>query len=136
VKEMAELLAAIHARSFAESWSEKSFTELLLSPGMMVQIAKDGTGFILWRMVADEAEILTLAIDPDFRRQGLGRLLVNDALAQAKEKNIARFFLEVEEKNQAALALYKSSGFTAINRRVDYYGQGRSAILMEIKLFL
>ncbi len=101
-----------------------------------MRVAEEGAGFILWRMVADEGEILTLAVDPDFRRQGLGRQLVNAVLTQAKEKKLVRFFLEVEEKNHAALALYKSLGFAAINRRVDYYGQGRSAILMEIKLFL
>jgi ribosomal-protein-alanine N-acetyltransferase len=136
VKELAQLLAAMHARCFAEPWSEISFAELLISPGVSVEVAKDGTGFILWRHVVDEAEILTLAVDPDFRRQGLARLLITHAVEELKNNGVVRFFLEVEEGNQPALALYKNSGFTMIGRRLDYYGQGRSAVLMEKKLFL
>jgi ribosomal-protein-alanine N-acetyltransferase len=135
-QEAALLLALIHVRSFAEPWSEDSFSTLLGSPGVKGLVAGEGAGFILWRTVVDEAEILTLVVDPNFRHQGLGTLLVNNALESAKALGVVRFFLEVEEGNQAAMTLYGNCGFIRIGNRLDYYGPGRSAILMERKLFL
>jgi ribosomal-protein-alanine N-acetyltransferase len=83
--------------------------------------------------VAGEAELLTIAVDPAHRRQGLGRTLVEAFLAEARQRGAETAFLEVAEDNTAARTLYTAAGFTQTGRRKGYYrGAGRvvDAILM------
>ncbi|HKE21039.1 MAG TPA: ribosomal protein S18-alanine N-acetyltransferase [Bryobacteraceae bacterium] len=86
-------------------------------------------GFLVWRAIADaECEILNLAVLPDFRRQGVGRALVQSLL---KSFN-GPVFLEVRESNEAAIGLYKSLGFEQISRRLEYYREPpEAAIVMK-----
>ena len=115
-------LAALHAQAFAAPWSGEEFTDLLSQPGV-VAIAKSD-GFVLIRIVLDEAEILTLAVLPTARRQGLGHRLVEEAAVAATKGGAARLFLEVAEDNAPARALYDRAGFSQIGRRKAYYAQG------------
>ncbi|MEM1342501.1 MAG: GNAT family N-acetyltransferase, partial [Pseudomonadota bacterium] len=86
------------------------------------------------RLLPGEAEILTLAVQPEARRQGLGRLLVQELIAQAT--GAERVFLEVAESNQAARALYAACGFEEIGRRPGYYaysdGGAEDALVMQL----
>ncbi|MDZ4062926.1 MAG: GNAT family N-acetyltransferase, partial [Brevundimonas sp.] len=95
-------------------------------------------GFILIRSVADEAEILTLAVDPGARRQGLGARLVREGAAAAAARGAARLFLEVADDNPAALALYAGAGFTEAGRRPGYYarpdGGRQDALILALNL--
>jgi len=84
-------------------------------------------GFVLMRAAAGEAEILTLAVDPQHRRQGVGRALVDAGLAAALAVPCAQVFLEVADTNTAAKRLYASLGFAAVGRRVAYYADGPGA---------
>lgn len=112
-------LAAIHAEAFKAPWSASALAELLASPGVLAVAEADG--FILIRVVADEAEILTLAVRPTARRAGLGARLVEAATVRAAALGAERMFLEVADSNAAARALYARSGFVEMGRRRGYY---------------
>lgn len=129
--------AALHATSFAHGWSAAEFERLLASEACAADGAFAGVefaGFILSRQAADEAEILTVAVDPKFRRQGAGRILLSANLARLAARGATRLFLEVAEDNVAALALYRSFGFREEGRRKGYYrradGEPVSAFVM------
>ena len=118
---MTEALAALHAEAFDTPWDAASLTALLASPGVFAVEQPDG--FILIRVVADEAEILTLAVRPAVRRSGLGGRLVEAAVVRAAALGAARMFLEVAEDNVAARALYARAGFREAGRRRGYYAR-------------
>lgn len=112
-------LASLHAQAFAASWSEVEFADLLDQPGVFA--VEEADGFILIRVVLDEAEILTLAVRPSARRAGLGGRLVGQGAIAAAQAGAVRLFLEVAEDNVAARALYERAGFGQIGRRKAYY---------------
>ena len=128
----AALLAALHAPCFPEEpWPAATMTTLLESPGVLGLIAADegwARGFILCRLVVDEGEVLTLAVSPAARRQGIGSRLVAGALAWARVYQVATMFLEVAEDNPAARALYAATGFAPVGRRPAYYLRGSTPI--------
>ncbi|MDB5440063.1 MAG: ribosomal-protein-alanine acetyltransferase [Caulobacteraceae bacterium] len=119
-------LAALHASAFDKPWSEVEFAALLRQTGVFA--ASEPGGFILVRQVADEAEILTLAVEPAGRRRGLGRRLTEQAAAQAAQRGAAKLFLEVAIDNPAAIALYRACGFRELGLRRGYYSRVESAI--------
>jgi [ribosomal protein S18]-alanine N-acetyltransferase len=88
-------------------------------------------GFLVTHKIAsDESEILNIAIDPAFRRQGIGRFLVNSIVSSTAQGTT--WFLEVRESNLAAISLYETLGFSATGRRKDYYHDpGEAAIVMR-----
>lgn len=114
-------LARLHALCFTypRPWSEAEFASLLSGPGAF--LVGDPQGFALGRAIAGEAELLTLAVAPCARRQGLGRRLLDRFLADARTQGSAIVFLEVASDNAPALALYRSAGFSECGRRSGYY---------------
>lgn len=114
-------LADLHAQAFESPWDAKAFADLLDQSGVLALEATDG--FVLIRIVADEAEILTLAVRPEARQAGLGLRLVEQACADAVSQGATRLFLEVAEDNVAARALYARAGFSEAGRRAGYYGR-------------
>ena len=133
---LASALADLHAEAFDAPWSASAFADLLGQAGVILEGEADG--FILVRAVADEAEILTLAVRPSARRQGLGARLVGRAAHRAAALGATRLFLEVAEDNAAARALYAASGFEAAGRRPRYYsrpdGPAIDALLLVLNL--
>jgi [ribosomal protein S18]-alanine N-acetyltransferase len=83
----------------------------------------ESDGFLIGRAVAGEAEILTLAVDPNARRRGTGGRLVQGFFTQAQNHNATTAFLEVAADNFAAIALYLRAGFAEVGRRRGYYEQ-------------
>lgn len=79
-----------------------------------------GAGFVLTRHAADEEELLLIAVDPRFRRKGLGAALVGHLLNAARKRGVTRIFLEMRRGNPA-IALYQKIGFIPIGERRDYY---------------
>ncbi len=133
----ADVLAALHAAGFDAPWSVAEFGALLNQPGVGAWIASEGAepaGFILVRAAADEAEILTLAVEPAFRRRGFAARLVHEACGILRDAGAVRLFLEVAADNTGAHALYQGCGFAEHGRRKDYYREGRDrpvdAVLM------
>jgi ribosomal-protein-alanine N-acetyltransferase len=117
----AEVLARLHAAAFDHPWDALALRDLLAAPGVMALAHPDG--FILVRVAADEAEILTIAVTPAARRQGLGRRLVDAGAQAASERGARSLFLEVADDNPAALALYRRAGFAPVGRRSRYYAR-------------
>lgn len=88
-------------------------------------------GFLVARLVADEVEILNLAVAPEARRRGLATRLLEDALAQARGSGRRRVFLEVRESNAGAIAFYRCRGFAPSGRRMRYYsGPSEDALVL------
>jgi ribosomal-protein-alanine N-acetyltransferase len=83
---------------------------------------------------ATDTDILTIAVDPDFRLRGIARHMVTSLIDWAYSKNSPKILLEVETKNLAAQALYISEGFEVIAERKDYYGAGVDALVMSKEL--
>lgn len=121
----AEALAAIHAEAFDPPWDADSFRTLLGRPGVFAGVEADG--FILIRVVADEAEILTLAVRPAARRRGVAARLTAQATAQARALGATRLFLEVADDNVAARGLYAALGFETAGLRRGYYRRAKGA---------
>jgi ribosomal-protein-alanine N-acetyltransferase len=118
----ADALAAIHAQAFDPPWDAPALQALLASSGV-IALADDrlSAGFILIRVVVDEAEILTLAVASSARRRGLGRGLIDAGAAKAGRLGAQSLFLEVAADNRGAIALYSGAGFALIGRRRGYY---------------
>jgi len=114
-------LADLHATAFSAPWDAGTFAILLDQDGVFALEEPDG--FILVRAVADEAEILTLAVRPSARRRGLGARLVRAGGAAAAARGATRLFLEVADDNAAALVLYARAGFVQAGRRPGYYAR-------------
>ncbi|MCP9480540.1 GNAT family N-acetyltransferase [Shimia sp. CNT1-13L.2] len=114
-------LAALHAAAFTQSrpWSEQEFADLLASPFCFV--VGDTTGFALGRVIAGEAELLTIATHPDVRRQGRGRHWLTAFETQAQTLAATEAFLEVAADNAPAIALYQSAGYEDRAIRSGYY---------------
>lgn len=134
----ADRLAALHATAFDAPWDAAAFASLLDQDGVFPVETADG--FILMRAVADEAEVLTLAVRPDARRAGQGTRLVAEGVAAASVRGADRVFLEVADDNAAARALYARAGFTEAGRRPRYYarpdGSRVDALLLSLNLTL
>ncbi len=129
-------LASIHAEAFDAPWDAAAFSDLLAQTGVIACAETDG--FILIRVVADEAEILTLAVRPAARLRGVAARLTARAIAAAEAEGATRLFLEVAEDNAAARALYASLGFQAAGRRRGYYarkdGPAADALMLLLNL--
>lgn len=118
---LATLFAELHAEAFEAPWGASAFAVILADEGTI--LAAEPDGFILCRAVADEAEVLTLAVRPTARRSGIGSRLVREGARLAAARGARRLFLEVADDNAAALALYARCGFQPVGRRRRYYGR-------------
>ena len=127
-------LAALHARCFVHPrpWSGAEFADLLNSPHAFLLTRPQG--FLLGRTVADEAELLTLAVAPEARRRGIARALLAEFAATSQDRGATRAFLEVAADNGAARALYHAAGWGESGRRRRYYGPDLDAIVMTLAL--
>ncbi len=134
----ADVLAALHAACLEEAWPAADIGTLLQQPGVFAVLASDAApaGFMLWRVVADEAEILSLGVLPSVRRHGIATALLEAAVVSLLAAGVASLFLEVAEDNRAALAFYRTHGFGAVGRRSRYYrrvdGQDADALVLKL----
>lgn len=124
---------------FAQQFSHQSYG-LIQAGGDEIQ------GGLLYRIAADEAEIIEIAVDAAYRQQGVGRKMIGALAAHLRIKDVERLILEVAEDNQPACQLYQRCGFAITGRRPNYYtgydkaqdpsdkGQKIDAIIMELWL--
>ena len=129
-----EDLAALHRRCFTmpRPWSAAEFATLLAAPRTLLCSAAEG--FLLGRLAGEEAEILTLAVAPECRRRGIGRMLVRDFEARAARAGGSEVFLEVAEDNSAAQALYEGLGYRRAGCRPGYYPGARGGRIAALVL--
>ncbi len=142
----------IEKQSQPEPWTEQSFLEetgRLYSYLLAARAARGGEpgedvpappaggilGYICYWCVADEIQILNIAVHKDFRRRGIARAMLEHAIRTGCEKKARTATLEVRRSNIAARRLYKSFGFRQVGERPNYYGVGREpAVLMEFEI--
>lgn len=131
----AAAMALLHGRAFAarERWGADAIELQLALPGVFGWIAPAG-GMILARVAADEAEVLTLAVDPAVQRRSLGRTLLRRTLATARQRGAGAMFLEVASGNGPARALYVAAGFVTVGCRRRYYPDGGDALVLRRSL--
>ena len=130
-------LAQLHGASFHRGWGEGEFEQMLAERNTLVHRLRQGRktiGFAVSRMAADEAEILSIAVDSKHRGRGLSRNLLLTHLGHLAGRGVRAVFLEVEENNQPARRLYDRTGFAVTGRRERYYrqdGEQLNALIMR-----
>jgi ribosomal-protein-alanine N-acetyltransferase len=130
----AAAIAAIHAASFQRGWSEEEIYRLLIEKNVIAHRAASGgklIGFILSRLAAGEAEILSVAIAPSWRGRKLARPLLDLHLRRLAGLGTRAVFLEVGERNAPATRLYRRAGFRDVGKRQGYYEAGATALVMR-----
>ena len=134
----ADDLARIHKAGFYRGWPREEFLSFLSEGATPVYIACDAkrriAGFALIRIAADEAELLTIAVDPKWRGKKVGQALLRAAFEDLRMSPARRMFLEVDEQNAPAVRLYGKEGFATISSRKGYYprpdGSAATALVM------
>jgi [ribosomal protein S18]-alanine N-acetyltransferase len=131
----ATIMAAVHAAAFPppEAWGEDAIALQLALPGSFGFVDGRG-GMLLARALADAAEVLTLAVAPGARRQGIATRLLNTAIVEASTRGAATLLLEVSAANAAAQALYRRAGFSEVGRRHGYYADGSDGFVLRLNL--
>ena len=134
-----DAIANLHGRCFLRGWDQASIGTFVADPSCVVFVASAGEanachGFLIARAASDEAEILTLAVDPLHRRQGLARALLAATIARLRLAGITQLFLEVESGNEAAEGLYRGFGAQSVGCRPAYYEQGADASIFSLAL--
>jgi len=120
----AEQLAVLHAAAFRRGWSTEEFERLLIERNVVADRAMSGArlaGFVISRLAADQAEILSIAVAAPHRGRGLARKLLDVHMRRLVEYGINSVFLEVDERNAPARRLYAGLGFREVGRRESYY---------------
>jgi ribosomal-protein-alanine N-acetyltransferase len=131
-------LVGLEARCYSHPWSPRMFEEAVrAAPGRVLVLRArrpdGGVGILAYcafQAAGGEAEIHNLAVDPGHRRRGLGRRLLDLALARAARRGARSVVLEVRESNQAALRLYRAMGFATVGVREGYYEQPKERALV------
>jgi [ribosomal protein S18]-alanine N-acetyltransferase len=140
----ATAISAVHAMSFDRPWGLLEFERLLAEENIAAHVASGGVrgaaaeGFVLSRIAGDEAEVLSIAVSPDRRGSGVARRLLDAHREVLALSRVRTLFLEVEESNASALALYRWQGFQEVARRDAYYrksdGSAATALVMRTSI--
>jgi ribosomal-protein-alanine N-acetyltransferase len=124
------LMAAAFDPRYGEAWTRSQCLGVLAMPGVQLLLASNDdapAGFSLTRAVIGEAELLLLAVDPRYRRQGVGAALLRAVLADCETGGVEKIHLEVRAGNPA-VRLYEGEGFVKVGERRGYYrGSGGQA---------
>ena len=141
--ENAAEVAGLHGELFAEAWDTSAVLALLEHPGATALIARSGgkapvAGFVIGRIVADEAEVLSLGVRASHQRHGIAKQLFGGFRRAVERAEVKRVFLEVADDNAAALGLYQGLGFREGGRRKGYYkrkdGPACDALVLALTL--
>jgi ribosomal-protein-alanine N-acetyltransferase len=125
---MLKNIVNLHRACFPQKpWTADDFSELKKSG---CEIISSAHGFIVWRVVVDEAEIITIGVHPDFRGTGIASAMLVLAESEIAKAGVQKIFLEVAEDNLPARKLYEKNGYKQIAKRPKYY-DGIDAMLME-----
>jgi len=130
----AAAIAVLHKASFQRGWGDDEVYGLLIEKTVIAHRALLGramAGFILSRLAGGEAEILSIAVAPRHRGRGVARPLLDLNLRRLAGLGARSVFLEVDETNAAARALYRRAGFADVGRRQSYYQSGASALVLR-----
>ena len=126
-----QVMSAAFPAEYGEAWTRSQCAGILPMTGVKLILAEDGednvVGFSLYRTIADDSELLLLAVHPESRSCGIGRLLLSHFIEDSRKNGANRIHLEVRDGN-SAIEVYRSAGFEPVNRRSNYYrGRGGGA---------
>ena len=134
IKENIDTVCEIDKASSCYNWTKEMFMEELVNKNSFFKILfldDKIVGYIIYRILFDEAEILNIVIDNNFKKRKLGKYLLEQTINDILERNIKTIFLEVGKKNIPAVNLYLQFGFKQYNIRKGYYKNGENALLMK-----
>lgn len=117
-------IAEIEKLCFSDPWSVRSISSELSNPLSLWIVAVDGdcvVGYVGSQTVLDGADMMNLAVLPQYRKQGVGRTLVNQLVDQLQKRGAISLALEVRQSNTPAISLYKKLGFVQVGLRPNYY---------------
>jgi ribosomal-protein-alanine N-acetyltransferase len=120
----AQVAAMLHQQAFYKGWQIKDFEDFLREAsikGLKTTANNEVVGFVLWRELLDEAEILTIVVRGDSKRKGIGSFILDSLFTELKQKGILNLFIEVAEDDEGAQLFYKAHGFEFVNKRSQYY---------------
>ena len=126
-------VAALEKVCFSDPWSEKSVSDELSNPLSLWLVALEGeslAGYIGSQSVMGESDMMNVAVDPSFRRQGIGEQLVNALVEELAKAGNHCLSLEVRASNEPAISLYQKLGFVQVGRRPKYYRNPREDALI------
>ena len=130
---------AIETKSYPQPWTAQHFQVELDRPYTRALVLTDDdtdqivVGYIVYWVQAEGISLLNIAVDPKWRGFGFGFNLMQAMIKEAVSEDISRIVLEVRESNQNAIALYERIGFKVTHRRKNFYADGETAFVMEIK---
>jgi [ribosomal protein S18]-alanine N-acetyltransferase len=138
----ADAVAKLHARSFYRGWPRQDIEAYMLDPDTPTLVACDAkrkvAGFAMLRLLGDDAELMTIAVDPKYRGKGVGKALMQACFEDLRMTPSRRMILEVATDNPAAIKLYDNLGFKTLSERKGYYarpdGQPATALVMARQL--
>ena len=119
-----EKVASLEKRNFSQPWSSQGFLEALLKEGTLFFVAvlfEEPIAYSGMYYAADEGEITNIAVEEKFRKNGVGRKLLQELLMESEKEGIHQIFLEVRVSNEAAISLYQSMGFKIVGVRKEFY---------------
>jgi [ribosomal protein S18]-alanine N-acetyltransferase len=133
-----EQVIAIERASFQFPWSTRFFLEELqveCARSILAEVDGRIVGYVLFWFLPEELDIHNIAVHPDFRRHGVGRLLLQQVVAAARLQGLIRVTLDVRRSNASAQSLYRSLGFVIRGLRKGYYSDnGEDALVMALEL--
>ena len=129
----AAVMATIEAAAADHPWSEQQLRDTLSSLSGRAWLL-DTRGHLVVSQAGPTADILTIAVHPDHRRQGHASALLDHGLHQLSQQGVEELFLEVRTDNTGAIALYTAHGFTEVGQRRRYYSDGQDALVLQRRL--
>lgn len=140
--DQAAMIAHMHGQLFSPAWREESVRALLDHPASTAFLAvvgdkpKTTVGFVMAQLAADEAEILSIGVVPEWQRKGIGLRLIEGVVRAVQRAEAKTLFLEVAADNGAALELYRRAGFLGTGLRRGYYERAGQAPVDAVTLSL
>ena len=126
-------VAELERKCFSDPWSERSVAAELENPLSLWLVALLGrtvVGYVGSQSVMEQADMMNIAVNPDYRRQGIAESLIERLVAELKDKQVSSLTLEVRASNAPAIALYRRLGFIQVGKRSNYYRNPREYALI------
>ncbi|HEX4297332.1 MAG TPA: ribosomal protein S18-alanine N-acetyltransferase [Devosia sp.] len=138
----ADAVAKLHAQSFYRGWPREDIAAYIMDSDTPTLVACDSkrrvAGFAMLRLLGDDVELMTIAVEPKFRGKGVGAALLKACFEDLLMTPSKRMILEVAADNPAAIRLYQKLGFAKLSERQGYYarpdGKPATALVMARQL--
>lgn len=126
-------IAELEKRCFSDPWSADSIASELVNPlsyWLVAEVDGQVAGYVGSQSVLDAADMMNIAVSPEYRRRGVAKALVNELTAYLSKNNVIALLLEVRVSNEPAITLYEKMGFQQVGRRPNYYRNPREDALI------